>query len=464
MQMSKEEFVTRARFEPRLQISRNMDRMMANIALDLALQVVEECSALYNFNSAEAIELLNLGSISIVSEPIKKRGGLQREKVVKEKVVKEKVKKSFPLPFNGTQDMSKCCGLRQNHGLYTQCTSVKVEGDYCKVCDSEAKKNETGKPDNGRIEDRLTVGIFEFRDKKGNAPTPYVKVMKKLKLSKEQVLEEAGKQNIEINEDHFVLPESKKGRPKSESSKEEVSEKKKGRPKKSKKVLEIETNDIFASLIAATNEQEETQEEEEEVEEVVVVTKKPKVKANDADKEAEKKKKDEEKAAAKEAEKKKKDEEKAAKEAEKKKKDEETAALKEAEKKKKDEEKAAKEAEKKKKDEEKAAKEAEKKKDVKPVKEAKPVKQVAQVAKEEEEVKEKYVIINAKGQTKKTGLQDGDKKFLRGSVTGEVLSFTSQEVIGKWSKEESRIVFNDDYVESEDDEDSDEEEEEEYEA
>ena len=462
MQMSKEEFVTRARFEPRLQISRNMDRMMANIALDLALQVVEECSALYNFNSAEAIELLNLGSVSIVSEPIKKRGGLQREKVVKEKVVNEKAKKSFPFPFNGTQEMSKCCGLRQNHGLYTQCTSVKVEGDYCKMCDSEAKKNETGKPDNGRIEDRLTVGIFEFRDKKGNAPTPYVKVMKKLKLSKEQVLEEAGKQNIVINEDHFVLPESKKGRPKSESSKEEVSEKKKGRPKKSKKVLEIETNDIFASLIAATNEQEESQ-EEEEVEEVeeVVVTKKPKAKANDADKEAEKKKKDEEKASAKEADKKKKDEEKAAKEAEKKKKDEENAALKEAEKKKRDEEKAAKEAEKKKKDEEKAAKEAEKKKkEVKPVKEVAPV----AVAKEEEEVKEKYVIINAKGQTKKTGLQDGEKKFLRGSLTGEVLSFTTQSVIGKWSKEESRIVFNEDYVESEDDEDSDEEEEEEYEA
>jgi chemotaxis protein histidine kinase CheA len=444
--------------------------MMANIALDLALQVVEECSVLYNFDSSEAITLLNLGSVSIVSEPIKKRSGLQREKVVKEKVVKEKVvkekaKKSLPLPFNGTQDMSKCCGLRQNHGLYTQCVSTKVEGDYCKVCDSEAKKNETGKPDNGRIEDRLSVGIFEFRDKKGNAPTPYTKVMKKLNLSKEQVLEEAGKQNIEINELHFMSPESKKGRPKSESSKEEVTEKKKGRPKKSKKVLEIETNDIFASLIAATNEQEEeeeSQEESQEEEEVVVVTKKPK--ANDADKEAEKKKKDEEKAALKEAEKKKKDEEKAAlKEAEKKKKDEEKA-LKEAEKKKKDEEKALKEAEekalkeaeKKKKDEEKALKEAEKKK-----KDVKAVKEVVVAPKEEEEVKEKYVIINAKGQTKKTGLQDGEKKFLRGSVTGEVLSFTTQSVIGKWSKEESRIVFNDDYVESEE-EDSDEEEEEEY--
>jgi chemotaxis protein histidine kinase CheA len=195
---------------------------------------------------------------------------------------------------------------------------------------------------------------------------PYAKVMQKLGLSKEQVLEEASRLGLEIDEEHFEMPsESKKGRPKAEkpvSEEENKADKKKGRPKKSKKVLEIETNDIFAELVAATSSSES------EDETVKYSEKTDKEAENESEKETEKQKKEAEKAA-KEAEKQKKEAEKAAKEAEKKKKEAEKAA-KEADKKKKEAEKAAKEAEKKQKVTEKPSKVAEKK----PAKEDEPIK------------------------------------------------------------------------------------------
>ena len=442
MSKSNAEMISESRgaFNARALVSRNMDRMLANICVDLALQVVEECSALYGFDSSEAIRLLNLGAISLEEKPLRRK-----EKVVKERRAREKL---VPLPFNGAEDSSCCSGLSESHGLYIQCKNKKEEADFCKSCMVDAID---GKPKNGTIEGRLSVGMYEFKAPNGKSPVHYTKVMKKLKLTKEEVLAEAGKKNIEINELHFTIPEKKKGRPKSEVVKEVSSEKKKGRPKKSKKVLEIETNDIFASLIAATNEESDNESVNSvDVAEAILPKKNTEKEEEKLAKEAEKKKKEEEKLA-KEAEKKKKEEEKVAKEAEKKKKEEEKVA-KEAEKKKKEEEKLAKEAEKKKKEEEKVAK------SVKPPAET-PSKEVEEI----EEPKEKYVIINAKGHTKKTGLKETDKKFLKGAINGTILSFTTQNEVGVWNKDENRIVFNEDYVETEDEAEEDsEEEEEEY--
>ena len=470
MLSAKEISESRPSFEAELMVSKNVDRMLVNTAFELVVKVVEECSILYKFDSKEAIELLNLGKITIVDKKkvVEKKVVEKKEKVVKERRSKEK---EIPLPFNGVRVMDCCDGLTQNHGLYTQCKNAKMEGEYCKKCDKEAKSNENGKPDNGTMEDRLSVGLMDFKAPNGKGVVAYTKVMKKLKLSKEAVLSEAEKRNVEINECHLSSPESKKGRPKAEVQKEKsdnAAEKKKGRPKKSKKVLEIETNDVFASLIAATNEENEVDEVEKELEsildkfeEVVSVSvptnvakesAEKKKAAKDAAKEAEKAAKDAAKAAEKAAKDAAKAAEKAAKDAEKAAKDAEKAAKdaeKEAEKKKKDEAKAAKEAEK-------AAKPVTKKE--KAVVETKPI-ESASVSTSEEQPAVKCVVINAKGQTKKTGLQDGDKKFLKSS-NGEILSFTTQEKIGTWNKVENRIVFDEEYVESEEDEDSEEEEEE----
>ena len=452
---AREKSRSRSPFQARLEISKNLEKMMVNVSNDMVLRVVEELSELYSFDSSEAIELLGLGSVEVV-EPVSKSKKVSKKPEKVEKV--KPLKPAFQLPF--TRGCEDCCeGLRKSQGLYTQCQLKKSENSsYCNACEVEASKNANGQPDSGTVGDRLSCGLNDYRSPSGKQVVPYAKVMKKLGLTREQVLEEASRLGLEIDEEHFEMPsESKKGRPKAEKSvSASVSEdKKKGRPKKSKKVLEIETNDIFAELVAAAS-SSDSESEEEEAEAVPEETVKY----------AEKSDKESEKQAAKEAEKKKKEAEKAAKEAEKQKKEAEKAA-KEAEKQEKiaakEAEKAAKESEKKKKEDEKAAKEADKKKKEAEKKQKvteKPSKEAEKKpAKEDEPIK--VVIINAKGQTKKTGLQESDKKFLKSSA-GEILSFKTQETIGMWNATESRIEFNDDYVESDEEDEDSEEEAEEY--
>jgi hypothetical protein len=187
---------------------------------------------------------------------------LSRARPTEEKPKKVKVvvaKAAFPMPYNGEFNDACCFALRQNSGLYTQCQAVrKGEAHFCKQCQVLADKTE-GIPEYGTIQMRQAVGIFEYTDPKGRKPVAYTKVMKKYKIVQEKVLEEAGKFNVQINAEHFVVAEvdSKRGRPSSKASEKAPKEPKgsKGRPKKAKKVLQIEgdDDDLFASLVADAN-------------------------------------------------------------------------------------------------------------------------------------------------------------------------------------------------------------------
>jgi hypothetical protein len=94
----------------------------------------------------------------------------------------------------------------------------------------------------------------EFVDPSGKKPVSYTKIMKKLKLTEEQVREEAAKHNMTLDPRHFIEVEKKSGRPASKEPKEAKELKAKGRPKKSKKVLELagEEEDLFASLVMSS--------------------------------------------------------------------------------------------------------------------------------------------------------------------------------------------------------------------
>jgi hypothetical protein len=211
-----------------------MNKLINESVNDIIGKVVKECSKHYDFDFEEAMIRLGLKEESDVN------------KVLKEKKEEKKEKnKKIPLPYNGEEDKNSCCGLIQNHGLYTQCEKKKKENDLCETCNKQALKNDSGKPDYGRIEDRKQVGWMEFRDPKGKKPISYLKLMTKLGITKEEVWKEAEKRNKKIDEIHF-------------EEEEEEEEKKKGRPKKSKKVLEVEgeTNDLFAELIASVNTKE----------------------------------------------------------------------------------------------------------------------------------------------------------------------------------------------------------------
>jgi len=202
-------------------------------------EMIEECGRLYNFDGKEALIKLNL----------------EKEKVKKEK------KSKMLLPFDGVKKEGCCNGIVKNNGLYTQCPK-KVEDGFCKTCESQPY---------GNIDQRLSVGVYEYKDPKGKSPKRYLEVLKKKKISKEEIESWLVRENIQVAEAHLEESQEKvkRGRPKSEKKVKEPTGKK-GRPKKEKKVVETtnQEDDLFASLVAQAQAQVQS-ETTSEVQEVV---------------------------------------------------------------------------------------------------------------------------------------------------------------------------------------------------
>ena len=419
-------------FNGSMYVSSELNRQMVNVGQEVAIRAVEECGRIYNFDSSEAIRALGLNMIKLERTSSKRIG------IVKEK--KAAVKASFPMPFSGVMDGNLCWGLRQNSGLYTQCqVARKGEKSYCKSCQALADNSSDGIPEYGTIQQRCSTSPFEYVDPKGRKPVSYTKVMKKYKLTREMVLEEAGKLNIEILNEHFVAPEEsvKRGRP---AAKKEAKEPKgaKGRPKKMKKVLAIEgeEEDLFASLVADACEEKV----EAEVEAVVAVEVAVEVEAKKAqEKEAKKVLAAQEKEAKIAQEKAEKEAKKVAEEqakALKLKEKEEKEALKLKEKEEKEalklKEKEEKEALKLK---EKAEKEALKLKQ----KEEKPKKAPEVKAASKEEDDEEPDVVKK--------IEIDGKKYLKSKKTGIIYDYleytknSEQVVVGKWNETKNKIDF-----------------------
>jgi hypothetical protein len=432
-------------------VSEQLNRLMVNAAQELAARVVSECGSRYNFDSEEAIRLLGLNYIKLER---KSTGKIVEQKSAKAKVLP--LRSAFPLPFNGEFNDMYCYALRQNNGLYTQC-QIARKGDkhYCKSCQALAEKSDNGVPEYGTIQSRLACGIFEYVDPKGRNPVAYTKVMKKYKVSEEQVQAEAGKLSIIVDVNHFVVPEdTKRGRP---SSIKVVKEPKgvKGRPKKTKKVLQIDgdDDDLFASLVADAN---STSDDEDE--EIVIASKTDGLKKkgkSEEEKESERIAKESEKA------------EKLAKLAtEKAEKEAKLAAEKQEKEAKKDGERLARELKK--------AEEEESKKALALQKEEQRLKEKAQAQQEKEakskEAKSKETksktkeaktkpVVEEEVQVRVKKIEYEGNKYLKSKDTGIIYDFTEytkngeQVVIGKWNDSTSKIDFTN----------SSEEEEEEYE-
>lgn len=421
-------------FESAVYVNEQLNRLMVNAAQDLAQRSIKACAEHYNFDAEEAVRLLGLVNVKLArARPVE--GKPKKVKVVVAKA-------AFPMPYNGEFNDACCFALRQNSGLYTQCQAVRKNGDFCKQCQVLADKTE-GIPEYGTIQMRQAVGIFEYTDPKGRKPVAYTKVMKKYKIDQEKVLEEAGKFNVQINAEHFVVAEvdSKRGRPKAEKAPKEPKGSK-GRPKKAKKVLQIEgdDDDLFASLVADAN--------NNSGDEAVIAPKaksEPKKKGkSEEEKEAERLQKETEKAE-KEA---KRLQEKAEKEAklaleklekEQKKQLEEEARL--AKKALEESEKAAKklalETAKKEKEEKLAAEKAAK---------ANKSKKPAAAAKEPEVEEEPDVVKK---------IEFEGKKYLKSKKSGIIYDYQEyvkngeQVMVGKWNESKNKIDFNNSGEESE---------------
>jgi hypothetical protein len=429
-------------FSSAIYVNEQLNRLMVNAAQDLAQRSIKACGEHYNFDAEEAVRMLGLMNVKLSrARPVDPSGKPKKVKVIVAKA-------AFPMPYNGEFNDACCFALRQNSGLYTQCQAVRKNGDFCKQCQVLADKTE-GIPEYGTIQMRQAVGIFEYTDPKGRKPVAYTKVMKKYKIDQEKVLEEAGKFNVQINAEHFVVAEvdSKRGRPSSQKEKAPKEAKgSKGRPKKAKKVLQIEgdDDDLFASLVADAN--------NNSGDEAVIAPKKttePKKKGkSEEDKEAERLQKEAEKAE-KEAirlqEKADKDFklalEKLEKEQKKKQEDEARAAKKETERLEREAKKTALELAKKEKEEKLAAE--------KLAKESKTKKAPAAAAKatKEPEVEEEPDVVKK--------IEFEGKKYLKSKKSGIIYDYQEyvkngeQVMVGKWNESKNKIEFNNSGEESE---------------
>jgi len=402
-----------------------VEKVVKDICLRNGLNEEEEMSKVRELLSMEA-KVSKGKKVSSVSS------------VVKEDMSVLKIgRKKVQIPFNGEIREMYCRAIQKNGGLYTQCGMEKKEGrDYCAGCEKLMEEKGLESPELGRIEERMECGVMEYVGKDGEKPKAYMEILKKQKVTKEEVLEEARKRNISILEIHFEE--------KVENKVKVVKEKgQKGRPKKEKPVMEIEGgDDIFASLVAEAN----------EVEEEVVVEKVEKVEKislkaeKDAEKEAEKEAKKAEKEAEKEAKKAEKEAKLAAAKAEKEAKLAAAKAEKEAK-------LAAAKAEK---ESKLAAAKAEKEAKQAALKAEKEAKQAA--AKAEKEAKKssgsptkkaKKEVVEDEEEEKVKKIEYEGKKYLKSLKTGVIYDYEKYKnegdpvVVGMWIESENKIKFED---------------------
>ena len=246
-------------FNASISVTDLLMKTLENCAKNLAMRCISEAAARHGFDASEEIRVLGLENLTLIRKQMVKKSVGKGDKKPRERVAKEK-KHVFPMPFVPEEiDIDGCKGLAYNRGLFTQCSKKRMEnGNFCSGCQSESDKNASGCPDCGNVESRCATGLYEFKDPKGRSPVSYLKILDKLKLTKDAALEEAGKLNIEIPEEHFVVLAGAKEKSKKESTA-------RGRPKKTCAIEVDNVNDLFAKLSIEGNEEDIEEGEENPV-------------------------------------------------------------------------------------------------------------------------------------------------------------------------------------------------------
>jgi hypothetical protein len=236
-------------FNSAIELNHSVETQLAAAMEASTTRMVEFLSSVYGFDSNEAIQRLGLVT---VSRSTKKTAVSKAPKTPKEK----RMVPSIPLPFCGVVKEDWCCGLRLNHGLYSQCTMPKGKGiEFCKTCVKQVEKSEDNKPTYGVIQDRMVVEPMDFRDPKGKAVVCYGNIMAKLKIEKATAIAEAAKFGFVIPEEQFEERKTSLGRPKKDATasdtESDTTEKKRGRPAKTMEVVTADVeHDLLGYLVA----------------------------------------------------------------------------------------------------------------------------------------------------------------------------------------------------------------------
>jgi len=246
-------------------MNRAFEKAAQSSATDFANGCILELATKYSFDAAEAMTYLGMDQVTVKKAASRKKGEGKVKSPKSLTVLIKRETPSIPLPWCGTAHDEWCNGLRLNHNLHSQCCMEPINGgEFCKTCQKQADSNANGKPTYGSVTDRLAVDLLEYRDPKQNKQTvPYANVMQKLNITRAAAETEASKFGMTIPEEHFVIRESKRGRPKkdasvsdsdSDGSTSSVLAKKRGRPKKDKKVIAASVgDDLITQLIAQSS-------------------------------------------------------------------------------------------------------------------------------------------------------------------------------------------------------------------
>ena len=127
------------------------------------------------------------------------------------------------LPYSGKIFENNCMSIRYNYGLHTQCVNKKPQdNEYCKTCLNNILKTKNKKPPHGDIRDRLKCeNILDYVDPNNKKTKSYFDVMKRLKVTKEEVIKEGKEFDIEIPEEHWIETTTPKKKPKITKTKNE---------------------------------------------------------------------------------------------------------------------------------------------------------------------------------------------------------------------------------------------------
>ena len=232
-----------------ISINSSTDRAIQAITGEYARDVLRAVAEHYNFSFEDACQRF-IGTPEVVraSKSSKPRTVSSRARDVPK----------YPLPWCGKDGIRDdwCKAIRLNHGLHSQCVNAVNDGcRYCATCQKHADAGSSGKPTYGDVDDRVAVGIFDYRDPKTQKqPACYMGLLAKLNIEPQLAINEAARFGINIPEEQLELRKLVKGRPKKGSnvasdSDDETSKKSRGRPKKDKKVVVSgDSIDLIAQL------------------------------------------------------------------------------------------------------------------------------------------------------------------------------------------------------------------------
>jgi len=147
-------------------------KQLENAATSVSKQNISILAKHFGFDETEALSLLDIK----VEE---------KKMAPKAKAATGEKAKFIPLPWMGMVNPICCQAIAFNYGLFTQCLKKKVDGQtYCASCQKEANAEANGKPKCGTINDRLAVTTWsDYKDSKGRSPLAYNKVLNKQKLT-----------------------------------------------------------------------------------------------------------------------------------------------------------------------------------------------------------------------------------------------------------------------------------------